>query len=80
MVAARDGDDPKAELIALIVAQGQQHHKWKAASKAALERSLKQLGVRELRLRAAADGISADAIEDGMIHSIAAHRYMLSVS
>ena len=65
----------------------QQHHKEKEASEGpdqavaidALEISLKQLGVRELRLRAAADGISADAIEDGMIHSIAAHRYMLSV-
>ena len=56
---ARDGDQPKEDLIALIVAKQSG-----GGAAAALEAELAPLTLKELRARAAAEGVSEDAIDD----------------
>ena len=56
---ARDSDDARASLTALTIeAEGS------ADSQAPLLDELRQLGLKQLRLRAAAEGVDEDAIED----------------
>ena len=56
---ARDSDDARASLTALIIeAEGS------ADSQGPLLDELRQLGLKQLRLRAAAEGVDEDAIED----------------
>lgn len=83
---ARDQDEPKQAIIALIVNAG--HAKVEAAAREAatlraVTAELQQLKMPDLRKRAAAAGASAEAIEDArdgddpkadMIELILAHR------
>ena len=59
---ARDGDDPRGKLIALIMSEKQ---KAPAIDLGALQANLGAMSVGELRKRAAADGVDGDAVEDG---------------
>ena len=69
---ARDADEPKKDMIALIVAATPRNQgatradviARQAASQRALKAELQQLKMPELRKRAAAAGISKDDIED----------------
>ena len=57
---ARDSDDARASLTALIIeAEGSAD-----SQQAPLLDELRQLGLKQLRLRAAAEGVDEDAIED----------------
>ena len=57
---ARDSDDARASLTALIIeAEGSAD-----SQQAPLLDELRQLGLKQLRLRAAAEGVDEDSIED----------------
>jgi serine/threonine protein kinase len=62
--AARDGDDPKGDLVQLIVGQAERRHAEAAVShRKRLEKELQALNVGALRKRAQAQGVGAAQVE-----------------